>query len=74
MLLALLDGDPAAAFLHNPLIFGFVLAGLAVTLNVLFRLATGRGVVPSLSERDKRVLFWAFWAALLANWAFVLAT
>jgi hypothetical protein len=74
VLLSLLDGDPVAALRHNPLIFAFVAAGLAVTLNVLAQLASGRGVVLSLSDRDKRVLFWGFWAVLLANWAWVLAT
>jgi hypothetical protein len=74
VLLALLYGDLAAALFHNPLMLAFVVAGLAVTLNVLVQLVSGRGVVLSLSDRDKRVLFWGFWAALLANWAWVLAT
>jgi hypothetical protein len=74
VLLSLLDGDLVTAFRHNPLMLAFVAAGLAVTLSVLAQLATGRGVVLTLPEREKRVLFWGFWAALLSSWAWVVAT
>ncbi len=74
VLLALLAGDVPAALAQNPLVFGFVLAGLAISLNVVAQAVSGRQVALSLSPAEKRVLFWGFWAVLLANWAWVLAT
>lgn len=67
--LALLRGDPLAAWRFNPLLFT-ALAVVAAALAA--RLAFGRAVRLELTRAEKYVLWAVILAAALANWAYVI--
>jgi hypothetical protein len=71
VVLAAAGGRWGEAVAHNPLIFGLAVAGLML---LAVRLVLRRRIVWITSARSRRVLTFAFVAAVLANWVYLLVT
>lgn len=68
-LLRVLQGDPAGAWLHNPLVFSVLAIFLAATG---LRLAAGRKIQIRLTRAERFAAWVAGVVLVLVNWAYVI--